>query len=167
MWFELEHLENSMHQSAAASSGERKEFPMKGHTTIERGLKECPSCHTMLFEDMGRCYQCMYDFEADSGSTAAIDERLGIKSAQSAEAKDRQAVNAEDLSKETAAATQPSPEKPVSGSWDGELLGLFLVELSGFLSEFVADRVIGVKKDVGVLREDAAMCSVTDKQIDP
>ena len=109
-------------------------------------LKECPSCHTKVFDDMDRCYECMHAFE----HAESADKTLSCAHAK------------------IIAGHDSSPtRKKRAAEGNAELFGLFLIELSRFLGEFAADRIIGVQEPVGVIGEDAAMRAIADKEIDP
>lgn len=47
------------------------------------------------------------------------------------------------------------------------LLDLFLVELASLISQFRADKMVGVKEPVAIVGEGASVRSVADEKLDP
>ena len=139
----------------------------------EFGLKTCPHCHTRLFDDMTFCYECMRELDesrpdspdqegSPTNSSEEIPEGDLCEAAVPSEHARRRVLHSEG---------DPGCEGTAhagDGICEGnDLFGLFLIELSSFLEQFVSDRIVGVKEPVGVFREGASMCAVTDEEVDP
>lgn len=91
-------------------------------------MKLCPVCATTVFGDMDTCYNCMYRF----GSNEELEECVAASSPEPAA---------------TVAPGGPAePVGPLPGNAEDRVLfAEFLVELEGFLRQFLADRVVDVK----------------------
>ncbi len=120
---------------------------------VETDVKTCPVCRARLFADMDTCFNCMYRF----GSNPALE----AKAAQRAQAQPLCGATGGSSSEE---GSQPSealdvvrpPKAPASGGClptqeravaaDERLLSELLVELHGFLGQFLLDRGIDAKQ---------------------
>ena len=94
--------------------------------------KVCPVCNATVFLDMDTCYNCMHSFAADDGNDdTTLVQKEGKPSADMAF-----------CAKET-----PAQAGAVGGGAMVEgLFGEFLVELEGFLRDFLVNRKIDIKQ---------------------
>ena len=93
--------------------------------------KTCPVCHSTVFMDMDTCYNCMHSFADDSeeGIAPIVKD-------------DGPSADMPSFAKET-----PAQAGAVSGDAMAEsLFGEFLVELEGFLRDFLVNRKIDIKQ---------------------
>ena len=141
------------------------------------GLRECPSCNAKVFEDMEICYVCMHEFEgaavkSDRVMPDSITHSCGeAMNPVGADAKDEgvipQAKRAEGTTMPTTGSSEGPSAADAEGPFREELFRQFLEELGAFLAKFAVDRDIGIKQLVPVVGEDASMCPVPDKEVDP
>lgn len=101
-----------------------------------------------MFDDMDTCYNCMYRF----GSNEKLEESVAADGAGSPRAAGSSDASAAPTTADVAA--------------DG-LLAEFLVELEGFLRQFLADRLVHGQQPGPFLGELAAVGAVSDEQLDP
>lgn len=114
--------------------------------SVETGMKACPVCRAQVFADMDTCFNCMYLF----GSNPALERKAEAKALPEVipevipEAV-REVLSGDPPETKTAPPLEETvPEK--SGSADGELLAELLVELHGFLGQFLLNRGIDLKE---------------------
>ncbi|MCI9129137.1 MAG: hypothetical protein HFJ65_02295 [Eggerthellaceae bacterium] len=124
-------------------------------------VKQCPVCKAKVFADMDTCYECMYLFgskpeleasnseEGEASEAPALDE----PPSEALPEADDEPVVASPLPKATMTfgggckeEDEPCSTEPKAQSEDVDLLAELLVELHGFLGEFLLKRGIDVKQ---------------------
>ncbi len=123
---------------------------------VETDVKTCPVCRARLFADMDTCFNCMYRFGSNLALEAKAAERNhaqlrdGAGEVPSAQEKPTMEAGEEEclLSEGIEAARENPASKPsaLPERSDERLLSELLVELHGFLGQFLLDRGIDAKQ---------------------
>lgn len=154
----------------------------------EAPIRACPHCGASMFSDVEVCYSCMHSVslgradggradcrsEGESGCDCSRDGSAHSDGKASGDewvqaAANRLTTGSADgeLGASDGGAAEADDLRLGQKARQGRLFDLFLVELSRFLSEFVADKVVGVEKLDSIVGENASMCSIADEQLDP
>lgn len=116
---------------------------LRQERTVEMTTKTCPVCSARVFADMDTCFNCMYLF----GSNPALEKKAAFKALP-------EKIPVLDASEESPPDTpvvsedEGDPELPRAPAKldDEHLLAELLVELHGFLGQFLLDRGIDLKE---------------------
>lgn len=120
---------------------------------VETDVKTCPVCHARLFADMDTCFNCMYRFGSNPALEAKAAERAqaqpmhGAAEGPPSEEGSQPSEPLDGVQPPKAAASGgrlPAQERAVAA--DERLLSELLVELHGFLGQFLLDRGIDAKQ---------------------
>ena len=120
---------------------------------VETDVKTCPVCRARLFADMDTCFNCMYRFgsnpalEAKAAQRAQAQPLCGATGGSSSEEGSQPSEPLDGVQAPKAAAfggRLPLRERAVAA--DERLLSELLVELHGFLGQFLLDRGIDAKQ---------------------
>ncbi len=117
---------------------------------IEAGTKLCPICNARVFSDMDTCYNCMYLFgskpeleqEATRSETPSVAHDALPQNTSTCVTSERE-TRSRFLYGHGGAAEHRTAERARKGD---DLLEQLLVELHGFLGEFLLDRGIDIKQ---------------------
>lgn len=129
-------------------------------TRAETDVKTCPVCRARLFVDMDTCFNCMYRFGSNLALEAKAAERAHAQVGHDLQRSKESAPPKEEAEMPSASVEtqlqgerdQMVPDQPVgtpltaSGKPDERLLRELLVELHGFLGQFLLDRGIDAKQ---------------------
>ena len=120
---------------------------------VETDVKTCPVCRARLFADMDTCFNCMYRFGSNPALEAKAAERVqaqpmhGAAEGPPSEEGSQPSEPLDGVQAPKAAASGgrlPLRERAVAA--DERLLSELLVELHGFLGQFLLDRGIDAKQ---------------------
>lgn len=126
--------------------GEKQEaaplaIPSKAAT--ETAMKICPVCRAQVFADMDTCFNCMYLF----GSNQALEQKAAARGLPGAADVHAAPRVRDSLHQGTGAVRSLSGSDALSRTCDDNaLMTELLVELHGFLGQFLLDRGIDVKQ---------------------
>lgn len=127
---------------------------------VETDVKTCPVCRARLFADMDTCFNCMYRFGSNPALEAKAAERAHGQAGHGLQGAGEDASPKEETAAPAASAeAQPQGEgdqmvpaqsagmpPAASERSDERLLRELLVELHGFLGQFLLDRGIDAKQ---------------------
>lgn len=108
---------------------------------VETGMKTCPVCSARVFADMDTCFNCMYLF----GSNPALEKKAASKALPAVGTDALGNASGRPLERERTDMPSALP-KQVRPCVQGDLFAELLVELHGFLGEFLLNRGIDLKK---------------------